>query len=240
MISPGSPLPFSMMAVRNWRRRSAGDEGHAVVDTHAPRGVHRRSRCRRATRRVGEGPGDRAAATPAAPVAAAITPAAAPLTLGEADVRRSGDQAQPADHRSAGTAGPRHPPRPAGDGAQVAPRARATQVDVPPPTSGRATADRRRGRGAAPAPGRRESALGLRPPPGRTGQARVSPRALDGPGCAEAAVRATGTAARSARRHLAAVPRAASRCRPRLRLLQRRDGRPQDGVWSCLTYTDTR
>src|SRR3954466_4881814 len=97
--------------------------GHALGGTDASAGVGRRPRRRRATHRGREGPPDRAAAAPGAPAAAPVAPATPPFTLGEADARRPGDQAQPTDHESAGAVGPRRAPRAAGDRAAVAPRA---------------------------------------------------------------------------------------------------------------------
>jgi hypothetical protein len=70
------------------------------------------SRGRRATRRAGEGPGDRAAATPGAAGAATSIPATPPVTPGEGDDRDRGDEARPTGRQSAGTLSPRPIPTP--------------------------------------------------------------------------------------------------------------------------------
>ena len=113
-------------------------------------------------------------------------------------------------------------------------RTGAPHVDLPASARGRPATHRCRGGVAAPAPGCGEPARGLRPTPGRVDEARPSPRSLDGPGCPEAAARTPGTAAWPPRQHGATIPRPASRCGPRLRLLHRRDGVPQDAVRALL------
>ncbi len=97
-----------------------------------------------------------------------------------------------------------------------------------------------RGGGIAPAPRRREPTLGLRAAAGGAGQTRVRPGALDGQGRAEAAAGATGTAAGSAREHLAALPRPAPGRRAGLRFLHRRDTLPPDAAGVVFIELGTR
>src|SRR4051812_47485583 len=155
--------------------------GHALGAPDASGRVRRRPHRRRAAHRGRAGLGNRAAAAPAPPAAAARGTTAAPIAVGETDLGGLGREARARGYRFTGPPVPRRAAGPAGDGPEVAPRAGAAEMDLSAARRRRPTAAARRSGGAALAAGRGEPALGLRAAPGRAGQTRPHARAFDGP-----------------------------------------------------------
>src|SRR6185312_10861910 len=100
------------------------------------------------------------AAAPGAPAAAPVPPPAPAHARREADPRRPGRRARPADRQSAGPARPVPAPVQAGHDPEMAPRTGQAQVDLPADEAGRSADHPGQGGRARPPARAGEPALG--------------------------------------------------------------------------------
>src|SRR5439155_18897414 len=129
-----------------------------------------------------------------------------PVAVGAAHAGAAGDEAAAPDGRRTPALVAQPGAGATGDRAALASCSGAAQVDRPQGPTHRAETHRRDARGLDRPAGAGEPAVGLRPDPGRAGQARPRCRVLDDPRHPEAARRAAGTAPQPRGRYLASLP----------------------------------